>query len=96
MSPALLTWHSQIGEIHGIDKSLVAVGYDEKKVGSCKASHEEVQEKSHPGMFTLMPDQGKVNEFPLALSRNAVGRQNCLLLRPEPVLIFKLMPSRKR
>ncbi|HQM25447.1 MAG TPA: hypothetical protein PKW97_02910 [Syntrophorhabdus sp.] len=96
MSPALLTWHSQIGEIHGINKSLVAVGYDEKKVGSCKASHEEVQEKSHPGMFTLMPDQGKVNEFPLALSRNAVGRQNCLLLRPEPVLIFKLMPSRKR
>lgn len=96
MSPALLTWHSQIGEIHGINKSLVAVGYDEKKVGSCKASHEEVQEKSHPGMFTLMPDQGKVDEFPLALSRNAVGRQNCLLLRPEPVLIFKLMPSRKR
>jgi len=96
MSPALLTWHSQIGEIHGIDKSLVAVGYDETKIGSCKASHEEVQEKSHPGIFTLMPDQGKVDEFPLALSRNAVGRQNCLLLRPEPVLIFKLMPSRKR
>jgi hypothetical protein len=83
MGPTPLPGYSRVGKVHGIDKSLVAVGDDETKIGSCKASHEEVQEKPFPGMFALMLDYGKIDEFPLAFRGNAVGRRDFFLLRPE-------------